>query len=145
MLWINVEITLIRRRKWNKIRRRIFNFAQRWFNVSARRWNNVKTTLHNVGTTLIQCWFNLALTLVKSILNPIGLVIIVDCEIVEYMLNTWIVFILLNEKTFFLLYINHSATNEISKKFLTVVHIVIHSVEAVVQRCSIKKVFLEIS
>ena len=26
---------------------------------------------------------------------------IVDCETVEYMLNTWIVFILLNEKIFF--------------------------------------------
>ena len=107
-LWINVEIMLIRRWKWNKIRRRIFNVAQRWYNVSARRWNNVETTLHNVettlhnvGTTLIQRCFNLASTLVKPILNPIGLVMIVDCEIVEYMLNTWIVFILLNEKTFF--------------------------------------------
>ena len=107
-LWINVKITLIRRWKWNKIRRRIFNVAQRWYNVSARRWNNVETTLHNVettlhnvGTTLIQRCFNLASTLVKPILNPIGLVMIVDCEIVEYMLNTWIVFILLNEKTFF--------------------------------------------
>ena len=44
-----------------------------------------------------------------------------------------------------LLYINHSTTDEISKKNLTVVHIVIHNVEAVLQRCSIKKVFLEIS
>ena len=99
----NVEITLIRRWKRNKIRR--FQF---WYNVSARRWNNVETTLHNVettlhnvGTTLIQRCFNLASTLVKPILNPIGLVMIVDCEIVEYMLNTWIVFILLNEKIFF--------------------------------------------
>ena len=96
-LWINVEITLIRRWKWNKIRRRIFNVAQRWYNVSARRWNNVKTTLHNVkttlhnvGATLIQRCFNLASTLVKAILNQIGPVMIVDCEIVEYMLNTWI-------------------------------------------------------
>ena len=40
---------------------------------------------------------------------------------------------------------NHSTTDEISKTFLTVVHIVIHNVEAVVQRCSIEKVFLEIS
>ena len=95
-LWINVEITLIRRWIWNKIRGRIFNVAQRWYNVSARRWNNVETTLHNVGTTLIQRCFNLASTLVKAILNPIGLVMIVDREIVEYMLNTWIIFILLN-------------------------------------------------
>ena len=85
-LWINVEITLIRRWKWNKSRRRIFNITQSWYNVSARRWNNVETTLHNfettlhnVGTTLIQRCFNLALTLVKPILSPIGLVMIVDC------------------------------------------------------------------
>ena len=52
-LWINVEITLIQRWKWNKMRRRIFNVAQRWYNVSSvRPWNNVKTTLHNVKTTL---------------------------------------------------------------------------------------------
>ena len=43
-LWINIEITLIRRWKWNKIRRRIFNVAQRWYNVGVRRWNNVETT-----------------------------------------------------------------------------------------------------
>ena len=92
---------MIRRWKWNNIRPRIFNVAQRWYNVSARHWNNVKTTLHNFGTTLIQCCFNLASTLVKAILNPIKLVMIVDCEIVEYMLNTWIVFILLNEIIFF--------------------------------------------
>ena len=45
----------------------------------------------------------------------------------------------------FLLYLNHSGTNEISKNFLAVVHVVINNVEAVIQRCSIKKVFLEIS
>ena len=107
-LSITVEITLVRRWKGNKIRRRIFNVAQRWYNVSARRWNNVEITLHNIetmlcniGTTLMQRCFNLASTLVKAVLNLIGLVMIVDCEIVEYMLNTWIVFILLNEKIFF--------------------------------------------
>ena len=141
-LWIHVEIMLIRRWKWNKIRRRIFNVAQRWDNISARRWNNVEATLHNAGTTLIQRCFNLVL--VKAILNPIGLVMIVDCEIVEYMLNTWIAFILLMRKHF-LLNINHSTTNEISKKFPRVVHIVIHNVKGVVLRCSRKKVFLEIS
>ena len=62
---------------------------------------NVETTLHNVGTTLIQRCFNLASTLVKAILNPIGLVMIVDYEIVECMLNTRIVFLLLNEKIFY--------------------------------------------
>ena len=50
--------------------------------------HNVKTTLQNVGATLIQRCFNLALTLVKAILNSVGLVMIVDCKIVEYMLNT---------------------------------------------------------
>ena len=64
----------------------------------------IETTLHNVGTTLMQRCFNLASTLVEAILNPIWLVIIVDCEIVEYMLNTCIIFILLNEKTFFTVY-----------------------------------------
>ena len=39
-------------------------------------------------------------TLVKPILNPIGLVMIVDC-VIQYMLNTLIVFILLYEKAFF--------------------------------------------
>ena len=96
VLSITVEIKLVRRWKWNKIRRRIFNVAQLWYNVSARRLNNVEITLHNIETM-----FNLASTLVKAVLNPIGLVMILDCEIVEYMLNTWIAFILLNEETFF--------------------------------------------
>ena len=89
-LWTNVEITLNRRWKWNKIRRRIFNVAQCWYNVSARSWNNVETTLnnvettlHNVGLTLIQCCYNLASTLVKAILNPVGLVMIMDLQIHE--------------------------------------------------------------
>ena len=130
----NVEITLIRHWKWNKIRRWIFNVAQRWYNVSARRWNNVETTLHNVettlhnvGTTLIQRCFNLASTFVKPVLNPIGLVMIVVCVIVihvKYMnsfySDLW--------ASIFLLYINNWTTNEISKNFLTVVHIVIHNV-----------------
>ena len=37
MLWINVETTLIRGWKWNKIRSRIFSDLQRWYNVSAWR------------------------------------------------------------------------------------------------------------
>ena len=80
-LWINFEITLIRRWKWSKIQRRIFNVAQLWYNVSVRRRSNVETTLNNVGIMLIQRCFNLASTLVKPILNPIGLVMIVDCVI----------------------------------------------------------------
>ena len=90
MLWINVEITFIRRWKWNKIRRRIFKVAERWYDVSARRWNNVETTLHNVETTLhnvcttlIQRCFTPASTLVKTILNPIRLVMLTDLQIHE--------------------------------------------------------------
>ena len=84
------------------------NSTSNFQHCSCRRWNNVETTLHNVettlhnvGATLIQRCFNLASTLVKAIFNPIGLVMIVGCKIVEYMLNTSKVFILLNEKTFF--------------------------------------------
>ena len=44
-LWINIGITFIRRWKWNKIRRRIFNVAHCWYNVGVRHWNNVETTL----------------------------------------------------------------------------------------------------
>ena len=107
--------------KWNKIRRRIFNVAQRWYNFGARRWNNVEITLHNnetlynVGTKLIQRCFNLASTLVKAVLNPIELVMTVDCEIVEYTLNTWIAFILLNEETFFY----YILTTEVLIKYLS--------------------------
>ena len=70
---------------------------------------------------------------------------IVDCEIVEYMLNTLIVFILLNEKTFYCYILTIQLLMKYQKNFLTVVLIVIHNVEAVVQKRSIKKVFLEIS
>ena len=61
---------------------------QRQYPTLKQRKDNAIQRWNNVGTTLIQCCFNLALTLVSAILNPIGLVMIVDCEIVEYMLNT---------------------------------------------------------
>ena len=38
---------------------------------------------HNVGTPLIQRCFKRALTLVKAIMNPIGLVMIMDLQIDE--------------------------------------------------------------
>ena len=41
------------------------------------------SALHNVGTTLLQHCFNLAWTLVKAILNPIGLVMIMHLQIDE--------------------------------------------------------------
>ena len=90
-LWINVEITLMRRWKWNKNLLRIFNFVQRWLNVSAWPWNNVETTLHNIDTTFYKRCFNVASTLVKAISNPIELLIIMNLQIDE-------VFPLLNEK-----------------------------------------------
>ena len=74
---------------------------QRCTTLIQRQCPTLKQRRNNVGTTLIQRCFNLASTLVKAILNPIGLVKIADCEIVEYMLNTCIVFILLYEKTVF--------------------------------------------
>ena len=81
MYWINVEITLIRRWKWNKIRRQSFNLAQRWCNFSARRWNNVETTLSNDDANLHQRCFSVVSTLVKTvriISNPIRLLMIID-------------------------------------------------------------------
>ena len=76
-LWVNVEITLIRRWKWNKIRRRIFNVEQSLYNVSARRWSNVETTLHSIDTLYQRC-FNVVSTLAKAISNPFRLLMIVD-------------------------------------------------------------------
>ena len=73
-LWINVQITLIRRWKWNKIRRRIFSVAQRWKNVGVR----LKQGSNNIDTTLPRCCFSVSSTLVKAISNPVGLVISTD-------------------------------------------------------------------
>ena len=55
-LWINVEITLIRRWKWNKIRRRIFNVAQRWYNIAVWRWSNVEKTLIQLYLDVVSTW-----------------------------------------------------------------------------------------
>ena len=100
-LWINVEMTLIRRWKWNKIRRRIFNVAQRWYNVSAWRWNSVIQRQNNVA----QRWYNVDKTLFQLSID-------VNLNYIESsrasddygFANTWTVFILLNEKTFFIIY-----------------------------------------
>ena len=64
-LWINVEITLIQHRKWNKVRRRFISVAQRWYNVGLRRWINVKTTLY-------QRCFNVASMFLKLNQNQSG-------------------------------------------------------------------------
>ena len=86
-LWTNVEIKLIRRWKWNKIRHWIFNVAQRWYNVSEttpkqrfKTLAHLETTSHNVGATSKQRSFNPVSTLVNAILNLIGLVLIIDLE-----------------------------------------------------------------
>ena len=97
---------------WNNVDPTLFNVAQSWYNVSARRWNNVKTTLHNVGTTLIQRCFNLVSTLVKSYIESNWASD--DCGLWD----SWIHVKYMNsfysaEWENFLLYNNHSTTNEI--------------------------------
>ena len=96
--WINVEITLICRSKWNKFRGRIFSLAKLWYNVGVRRrCYYIETTLRSIDamvyqlcTTLFQCYFNIDMTLsqrcfkvtstlVKAILKPIGIVIVWFC------------------------------------------------------------------
>ena len=72
--------------------------------------------MHNVDTRLYQPCFNVASTLVRTILNSIGLVMIVDLQIV---------FILLNDKVFLLTI--QLLKNKILKNLLAVVHIVIHN------------------
>ena len=68
----------------------------------------------------MQRCFNLASTLVKAILNPIGLVMIMDLQIHEW-------FLFFEMRKDFLLYMNNSTTNKTSKIFLTVVRVVIHN------------------
>ena len=63
---------------------RCTTLIQRQCPTLKQRRNNVTHRRNNVA----QRCFNLASTLVKSILNTIGLMTIVDCETVEYMLNT---------------------------------------------------------
>ena len=90
--WINVEITLIRRWKWNKIRRRIFDVVQRWYNVSARHWNNVT-----------QGWYKVVSTLFERRLDGSENYIGSNRARNDYwFVNRWIVFILLNDKMFLL-------------------------------------------
>ena len=111
MLWINFEMTLIRRWKWIKIRCKFFIVTQcwykvgpqrwnnvgdrRWNNVGARRWNNVETKshnvetmLHNVDTTLYQHCFHVGSALLKLYRNQSGYWIwVVDRSITFILLN----------------------------------------------------------
>ena len=84
--WNNVDLTLKRKQNPTSDFQRCTTLIQRqcprWNNVETTL-HNVETTLHNVGTTLIQRCFNLASTLVKTILNPIELVMIMDLQIHE--------------------------------------------------------------
>ena len=93
--------------QWNQfvtIPSQHFNVGSTLVNVLDQRWNNVKnSTFHNVDTTsvpdiettlkqryttskprcttLVQGCFNIVPTLVKAILNPTGLVMIMDLQI----------------------------------------------------------------
>ena len=74
ILWIAVEITLIRLWKWNKIRSRIFNIAQHWYNVGVQHWNNV----NQYCTTSMQSFFNVAQRLVNVVSTLIWHILNVD-------------------------------------------------------------------
>ena len=65
-LWINVEITLIRRWKWNKIRSRIFNVAQRWYNVGTDVETRLKQRWYNFISALFQRGFNISKSYTKA-------------------------------------------------------------------------------
>ena len=67
----------------------------------------------------MQRFFNLASTLVKPILNQIGLVVIVDCVIVMHV-KYMMVFILLNEKVFFYYILTIEVLMKYKKKFLKI-------------------------
>ena len=75
-----------------QIRHQIFNVPQRWYNIISRqkrqnnvthRRNNVAQERRNNDTTFMQRCFDLTLTLVKAILNPVGLVMIMDLQLDE--------------------------------------------------------------
>ena len=85
-LWINVEITFIRRWKQNKIWLRIFNVPQRGYNVSARRWNNVVSLLFE----------RIRLNFSENYVGPNR------ARDGHEFVSRWIVFILLNDKLFLL-------------------------------------------
>ena len=76
MLWVNVEITLSNVENETKSDVGLSTLH----NVDTASVPDVETTLQNVEATLIQRCFNIASILVKAILNPIGLVIIMDLK-----------------------------------------------------------------
>ena len=72
----NVDPTLKMKQNPTSHFQRCTTLIQRQCPALKQRRNNVVSTLYQEST------------LVKAILNPVGLMMIADCEIVEYMLNT---------------------------------------------------------
>ena len=81
--WNNFDLTLKMKQNPTLDFERCTTLIQRQCPTLKQRRNNVIQLRNNVGTTLIQRYFNLASTLVKAILNPIGLVMIMDLQIDE--------------------------------------------------------------
>ena len=84
--WNNVDTTLKMKQNPTSDFQRCTTWIQRESPTMKKRrtaLHNVQTTLPNVGTTLVQRCFNLASTLVKAILNPIGLVMVMVLQIDE--------------------------------------------------------------
>ena len=78
--WNNVDATLKMKQNPTSDFKRCTTLIQRQRQTLKQRRSNV-TQRNNSGTTLIQRCFNLVSTLVKAILNPIGLVMIMDLQI----------------------------------------------------------------
>ena len=96
-------------------------------NIDTTSVSDVKTTSKQRYTTSKQCWYHVDTTLLQPSVDVSESYIESNRASDDYgFANRWIVFILLNEETF-LLYINNSTTNEISKHFLTVIRIVTHN------------------
>ena len=103
--WINVEITLIRRWEWNKIRSRNFNVAQHY-----------ATSVSDDEITLKQPWYNLI-----SILFQHGLIVSKNYIETNRACDKY------GFANRFLQCINNSAANKLINyynNFLTVVHVV---------------------
>ena len=85
--WNNVDPTLKMKQNPTSDFQRSATLIQRQSPKLKQRWNNVTQRRSNVGTKLIQRCFNLASTLVKTILNPVGLVVmIMNLQIQEWFL-----------------------------------------------------------
>ena len=114
--WNNVDPTLKMKQNPTSDFQRCTTLIQRQCPTLKQRRNNVTQRRNSVDTMLFQPSVDVSESYIES-----------NRASDDYgFANRWIVFILLNEETF-LLYINNSTTNEISKHFLTVIHIVTHN------------------